>query len=422
MTNLIQAVKGTRDFYPQDWAFEQWFYCQVKEVSELFGFQEYEGPLLERLDLYAAKSGEELVKKQAFTLEDRSGQTLALRPEMTPTLARMVAQKYDELIFPVKWFTFGRRYRYERPQKGRGREFFQWDCDILGPEGVEADAEAIAVAATVYQKLGLSPAEVRIKVNDRKLIQEKIVSLGLDEEKVVEVFRLIDKKDKVSRQDFFEMGQGIGLTDEQTEAILQLTEEKNLYLDSPWLIRIFELLKKYGIADYIEYDPAIVRGLEYYTRTVFEGWDVKGEFRAIWGGGRYDNLATDVGAKDRIPGVGFAMGDMVIAEILKKNGKYPKLNPVKTKALVTVFSAELLNKSLQTATKLREKGINTEIYLDSTTKLDKQIRYADRKGIPYAIIIGPDEAQKETATIKNLKTGTQKTIPQTELTKEFAND
>lgn len=420
MTNLIQAIRGTRDFYPEDWAFQQWFYEKIKEVSQLFGFQEYEGPLLESLDLYAAKSGEELVKKQAFTLEDRSGQILALRPEMTPTLARMVAQKSGELVFPVKWFTFGRRYRYEKPQKGRGREFFQWDCDILGLEGVEADTEAIAVAATVYQKLGLSPSEVRIKVNDRKLMQEKIISLEIPEEKVVEVFRLIDKKDKVSRQDFFEMGQEIGLTDEQTESILQLTEEKNLYLDSPWLIRVFELLKKYGVADYVEYDPSIVRGLEYYTRTVFEGWDIKGEFRAIWGGGRYDNLAADVGAKERIPGVGFAMGDMVIAEVLKANGKYPKLNPVKTKVLVTIFSSELLDKSLAVANKLREKGINTEVYLDSETKLDKQIRYADRKKIPYVVIIGPDEAQKETLTLKNLTTGEQKTILQTEVIKELS--
>ncbi|MGI5826352.1 MAG: histidine--tRNA ligase [Patescibacteria group bacterium] len=420
MANLIQPVRGTRDFYPEDWAFQQWFYEKIKEVSQLFGFQEYEGPLLESLDLYAAKSGEELVKKQAFTLEDRSGQILTLRPEMTPTLARMVAQKAGELVFPVKWFTFGRRYRYEKPQKGRGREFFQWDCDILGLEGIEADAEAIAVAATVYQKLGLSPSEVRIKVNDRKLMQEKIISLEIPEEKVVEVFRLIDKKDKVSRQDFFEMGQEIGLTDEQTEAILQLTEEKNLYLDSPWLIKVFELLKKYGVADYVEYDPSIVRGLEYYTRTVFEGWDIKGEFRAIWGGGRYDNLAADVGAKERIPGVGFAMGDMVIAEVLKANGKYPKLNPVKTKVLVTIFSSELLDKSLAVANKLREEGINTEVYLDSETKLDKQIRYADRKKIPCVVIIGPDEAQKETLTLKNLTTGEQKTILQTEVIKELS--
>lgn len=415
MANLIPPVKGTRDFYPELWAYEMWFYQKVKEVSELFGFQEYEGPTLESLDLYAAKSGEELVKKQAFTLKDRSGQTLALRPEMTPTLARMVAQKAGELTFPVKWFTFGRRFRYEQPQKGRGREFFQWDCDILGLESPEADAEVIAIAAILYQKLGLTPSEVRIKVNDRQLLQEKLISINIPEEKIVPVFRLIDKKDKVERKDFFEMGQEIGLTDEQTEAVLQITEEKEAYLKSPWLLAIFESLKKYGVADFVEYDPGVVRGLEYYTRTVFEGWDVKGEFRAIWGGGRYDNLTAEVGGREKIPGVGFAMGDMVIAEVLKANNKYPKLNPVKTQVLVTVFSEELLDPPAEVANSLRTAGINTEIYLKSGEKLDKQIRYADKKSIPFVVIIGPDEVKNGTVTVKNLKTGEQKTAPASSL-------
>ncbi|MBU2577708.1 ATP phosphoribosyltransferase regulatory subunit, partial [Patescibacteria group bacterium] len=205
MSNLIQPVKGTRDFYPEDWAFQMWFYEKVKEVSLSFGFEEYEGPIIESLELYAAKSGEELVKKQAFTFKDQSEKVVALRPEMTPTLARMIAQKSGELTFPVKWFTFGRRFRYEKPQKGRGREFFQWDADILGSESPEADAEAIALAANLYRKLDLTPQEVRIKVNDRALLQERLVSLGIPEEKVVAVFRLIDKKSKVSEKDFFEM-------------------------------------------------------------------------------------------------------------------------------------------------------------------------------------------------------------------------
>jgi histidyl-tRNA synthetase len=420
MANLIPSVKGTRDFYPEDWAFEQWFYGKVKEVSQLFGFEEYEGPTLETLDLYAAKSGEELVKKQAFTLTDQSGKVLALRPEMTPTLARMVAQKAGSLTFPVKWFTFGRRFRYEQPQKGRGREFFQWDCDILGVDNPEADAEVIAVAADLYKSLGLQPTEVKIKVNDRKLLQEKLLALGITEAKVVPVFRLIDKVDKVSRKDFFEMGQEVGLSDEQTEAILSVIEEKNAYLDSPWLLQIFELLKKYGVAEYVEYEPRIVRGLEYYTRTVFEGWDIKGEFRSIWGGGRYDNLTAEVGGREKIPGVGFAMGDMVIAEILKANGKYPTLLTNPTKVLVTAFSVELLTPSIELANKLRENGINTEVYLEPGEKLEKQIKYADKKGIPYVIILGPDEAKNETITLKNLKIGEQKTIPQNQLPKQLS--
>jgi len=413
--NLIQPVKGTRDFYPEDQAFQNWLYSKFKEVAELFGFQEYEGPTIESLDLYAAKSGEELVKRQAFTLKDQSENILALRPEMTPTLARMVAQKAGELTFPVKWFNFGRRFRYEKPQKGRSREFFQWDVDILGPENLEADAEVIAIAATLFQKLGLTPQEVRIKINDRKLLQERFLSLQIPEEKMVAAFRLADKKDKVSRMDFIEMAKEEDFSEDQAKGILQILEEKNAFLDSLWLVKIFELLKRYGVAEYAEYDPSIVRGLEYYTRTVFECWDSRGEFRAIGGGGRYDNLVESVGGKQKIPGVGIAMGDMVIAEVLRANNKYPSLSVNKTKVLVTVFSPELYDKSLEIADKLREKDINTEVYLDPSAKMEKQLKYADRKAIPYAIIIGPVEAVGNTIVIKNMSTGEQKTVPESEI-------
>lgn len=409
MSNLINPVKGTRDFYPENWAFQMWFYEKVKEVSLSFGFEEYEGPTIEFLDLYAAKSGEELVKKQAFTFEDQSGKTIALRPEMTPTLARMIAQKQGELIFPVKWFTFGRRFRYEKPQKGRGREFFQWDADILGSENPEADAEAIALAAGLYRKLGLTPDEVRIKINDRALLQERLTSLEIPEEKIVSVFRLIDKKNKVSEEDFYEMASEEGINSDQVQAINQIITEKDAYKDSPLLTKVFDLLKKHGFADYTEFDPAIVRGLEYYTRTVFEGWDIKGEFRSIWGGGRYDNLTAEVGSKQRVPGVGFAMGDMVIAEVLRANNKFPTLNPNKTKVLVTVFSEELYEKSLEISRTLRENFINTEVFLETNVKLDRQLKYADRKKIPFVVIIGPDEAKSDTITVKQLENKEQKT-------------
>lgn len=408
--NLIPPVKGTRDFYPENQAFQNWLYSKFKEVAELFGFQEYEGPILESLDLYAAKSGEELVKRQAFTLKDQAENILALRPEMTPTLARMVAQKAGELSLPVKWFNFGRRFRYEKPQKGRSREFFQWDIDILGPENLEADAEVIAVAATLLQKIGLTPQEVRIKINDRKLLQNRFISLGIPEQKIVSAFRLSDKKDKVSRIDFIEMAKEESFTEDQAKGFLQILEEKNAFLDSPWLVKIFELLKRYGVAEYAEYDPGIVRGLEYYTRTVFECWDSKGAFRAVGGGGRYDNLVEAVGSKQKIPGVGFAMGDMVITEVLLANDKYPSLPANKTKVLVTVFSPELYDKSLQIANQLRQNNIDTEVYLEPSAKMEKQLKYADKKKIPYTVIIGPVEAEQNKVIIKNMMTGEQKTV------------
>lgn len=417
--NLIPPVKGTRDFYPEDWAFQNWLYDKFRQVAQLFGFEEYEGPILENLDLYAAKSGEELVKKQAFTLKDQSGKILALRPEMTPTLARMIAQKANQLTFPVKWFSFGRRFRYEKPQKGRGREFFQWDVDILGVESPEADAEVIAVAATLYQKLNLSPKEVKIKINDRQLLQARFLSLGIPEERIVEVFRLADKKDKVNRLEFIEIAKEKNFTEDQAKAILQILEEKDAFQDSPWLVTLLEILKKYGYSEYIEFDPGIVRGLEYYTRTVFEGWDAKEQFRAIWGGGRYDNLVSQVGSPLKIPGVGFAMGDMVLAELLKTLGKYPQLNPNPTKVLITVFSPELYEKTLEIANFLRSKQINTEVYPSSSTKLEKQLKYADKKKINYVIIAGPEEVNKGNVVLKNLFSGEQKTLNLLNLVEEL---
>lgn len=415
MNNLIAPVKGTRDFYPEDMAFQSWFYQKVKEVSESFGFQEYEGPSIESLDLYAAKSGEELVKKQAFTLEDKSGKILALRPEMTPTLARMVAQKSESLTFPVKWYTYGRRFRYETPQKGRGREFFQWDIDILGPENFEADAEIISIASVLYQRLGLTPNEVKIKINDRKFLQNQLSTIGISEDKTLEIFKIIDKKAKVTERDFVEMLREKKLEQNQISSLLDILNNKNAFKSSPWLTGIIELVEKMGLAEFVDFDPTIVRGLDYYTRTVFEGWDVKGEFRSIWGGGRYDNLTAEVGGREKIPGVGFAMGDMVILEVLKANNKYPDLKANKTKILVTVFSPDLLEKSAQTANNLRKNNINTELYLDPLSKLEKQLKYADKKGIPFVVIIGPDEAAKNTVQLKNLGTKEQKEVKTEEI-------
>lgn len=422
MTNkkiIPQLLKGFRDFYPEDMAFQTWFYQNIKQVSESFGFQEYEGPTIETLDLYAAKSGEELVKKQAFTLKDQSGKILALRPELTPTLARMVAQKAGSLTFPVKWFSYGRRFRYEKPQRGRGREFNQWDIDILGPENLEADAEIICVAAAFYQKVGLTPNEVKIKINDREFLQEKLTSINIPKEKALKIFKIIDKKGKVKKEIFEEMLNDEGLAGDQIIKLLKILEDKDAYKESFWLSGIFAIVKNMGFADFIEFEPCVVRGLDYYTRTVFEGWDQKGEFRSIWGGGRYDDLTAEVGGKVRIPGVGFAMGDMIVEEVLKANSKYPLLKVNAAKVLVTIFSKELENESLRIANELRKGGINTEIYLEPEAKLDKQLKYADKKGVPYVIILGPDEVKKGGFIIKNMATKTQKFFSNTQSLSEF---
>lgn len=419
MTKKIkpQTLKGFRDFYPEEMAFRNWLFEKAREVSQRFGYQEYEGPALERLSLYEAKSGEELVKEQTFILTDRRGRKLALRPELTPTLARMVAQKREELVFPIRWFSIGPRWRYEKPQKGRYREFWQWDVDLIGADTPEADAEIVAVACEFFKEAGLTDKEVVIKVNNRRLMEQKLDLIEVKKGQRPQVFRAIDKKDKMDPKKWEEYLQEIGLTPLQIKDLKGILKDKDFAGESEELTTIFSTLADLGFSSYVEFDPTVVRGLDYYTGTVFEACDRKGEFRAILGGGRYDNLVEVVGGP-KLPGVGFAAGDAILEAVLKKYQKIPSFVSVPTKVLITIFDEKFYRDSLKIAKVLRDKGVPTEVYL-TPIKLDKQLKYADRKGIPYAVIIGPDEAKNKTVTIKDLKTGKQKTVPQKELSQQF---
>jgi histidyl-tRNA synthetase len=414
----FQLVKGFRDFYPEELASRKWLFEKMREVSRKFGYQEYEGPCLEPLALYAAKSGEELVREQTFILTDRSGEKLALRPELTPTLARMVSQKQTQLPKPIRWFSIGPRWRYEKPQKGRTREFYQWDLDLLGVESPEADAEVIAIAAEFLKAVGLTPNQVVIKVNNRQLMEEKLDLIEIPRRLIPQVFRAIDKKEKMSPQKWEEWLKEIGLTNLQIKDLKGILKDKDFGDESPQLTQIFSTFSDLGVADFVEFDPEIVRGLDYYTSTVFEARDRAGEFRAILGGGRYDNLVEVIGGP-KIPGVGFAAGDKVIEEVLKKFGKWPNFNPVPTKILVTVFNEQTYRNSLEIARQLRQAGVETELYL-TPDKLDKQLKYADRQKIRWVVIIGPEEVQKDELTIKDLWAKSQKTIPQNTLLKELS--
>src|SRR3990167_9368019 len=219
MKQIVQAVKGTRDFYPEEMAFRRWFYAKIQQVSERFGYQEFDGPIIEYIDLYSDKTSEEILKDQAFSLQDRDGRTILLRPEITPTFARMVAQKSGSLIKPIRWYSFGRGYRYEQPQKGRGREFFQWEINILGPETPEADAEIIAIAVEFFKELNINPNEVVIKVNDRSLFEQTISEIGIPKEKFIPLLRLIDRKEKISFDEFNELLKKEGLDQTQIDKL-----------------------------------------------------------------------------------------------------------------------------------------------------------------------------------------------------------
>jgi histidyl-tRNA synthetase len=413
MAQIISSVKGTRDFYPEDMAIRKWIYQKMQEVSELYGYIEYDGPYLERIDLYAAKSGEELVKEQAFVFPDRGGDLITLRPELTPSLARMIAQRQKQLVFPQRWWSFGPFWRYERPQKGRTREFFQWNVDMLGSDAPESDAELIAVCATFFQKVGLSPDQVKIFVNSRELMDIVLKRLGIDPALKSNVFRLIDRRDKLSKQEWSEYAIKLGLDQSQLESLILVLNDKDLWQESDSLKTIFLLLEKMELNDYVTFDPQIIRGLDYYTGVVFEARDMDKEGRAILGGGHYGNLVGDVGG-DVLPGVGFAMGDVMLRLVLEKYDCLPESKNTSAKVLVTVFDETLYSDSLEIANKLRNANIPT-VFINEPTKLQKQFKYADRIGVPIVLVLGPDEKNKNQITVKNLKTRDQNNIDQKEL-------
>ena len=412
MAQRIRPVKGTRDFYPEDMALRQWLYRHMRAVSEQFGYQEYDGPFLEPIELYAAKSGEELVKEQAFVFPDRSGDLITLRPELTPTLARMVAQRQKQLYFPLRWWSFGPFWRYERPQRGRGREFFQWNVDLLGVNRPEADAELVAVGATFFRRVNLTPQEVRIYVNSRRLMDQALDRIGVPAEMRPAVFRLIDRLDKISPETWEAQALDMGLSQEQVKDLKALLEQRDLWEQSEELRRFFRAVEALGVAEYVAYHPAIIRGLDYYTGIVFEARDAQGQFRAILGGGRYDNLVADVGG-DPIPGVGFAMGDMVITLVLEHYGKRPQLDLAPAPILVTVFDEEHLLPSYRLARDLREAGFRVVVYPEPV-RLSKQFKYANRVGVQVVVVLGPDEAAQGTLTLKHMGTGEQVTLPRKE--------
>lgn len=408
MKKIVASVKGTRDFYPDQMAVRTWLYDNLRKVSESFGYQEFEAPFLESLELYAAKSGEELVKEQSYVFEDRSGEFVALRPELTPSLARMIAQKQNELTFPVRWWSFGPFWRYERPQKGRTREFFQWNIDLLGVNSPEADAELIAIAAGFFKHIGLLPKHTRIYVNNRRLMESQFDQLGFSAEMRPLVSGLVDRRSKLSAEKWEANASEIGLTATQLAGVKALLGNKDLWRESEELVRLFSTLDALGVSEYVEFDPNVVRGLLYYTGTVFEAFDTSGSVhRSILGGGRYDNLLADVGGEP-LSGVGFAMGDVVISLVLQENGLVPTFEITPAQVLVTVFSDEYLSDAYALAADLRHAGINTICYPEAV-KLSKQFKFADHMRTRLVLVLGPDESAKGLVTVKDLVQGTQRT-------------
>jgi len=399
-------------------ALRTWLYNAVRAISERFGYQEYEGPLLEYLALYAAKSGEELVKEQSFVLTDRGGDMLALRPELTPTLARMVAQKQSVLPKPIRWWSFGPFWRYERPQRGRTREFLQWNIDLIGSNSIEADAEIAAISAEFFRSIGLGPDIIRIQVNNRRLMDAQLRAMGISGELVSTVFKVIDKREKMNDKTWSEYAASVGLADSQIASLRTMLGNRELWKQSDELVAFFAAIDDLGVRDYFEFEPSIIRGLDYYTGTVMEGRDVRGG-RSIFGGGRYDSLVADVGG-DPLPAVGFALGDVVLSLMLEEYGKLPPLTTCPTQVLIAVFDASLFRTARRLAAQWRARGLRVELYPDAV-KLDRQLKYADAKNIPFAAILGPDEMAANCVTLKDLRNKSQERVAQCDVPQRIAS-
>ena len=415
MKNIIKPVKGTRDFYPAEKAVNSWLWSTIREVSESYGYQEFDGPYLESIELYAAKSGDELVKEQSFVFPDKNDNLITLRPELTPSLVRMIAQKQQQLFYPLRWWSFGPFWRYESPQKGRGREFFQWNADLIGVDSPEADAEMAALMASLFQKIGLGPDQVKVFVNNRRLMESELAVLGIGEDVQGIAFRVIDRRDKLSESDWKEYALELGLSESQFTGIQSLLEADDLWKKSSELPRFFEAVEALGVAEYVVYAPRIIRGLDYYTGTVFEAQATTANIRrSVSGGGRYDNLLSDVGGQP-LPGVGFAMGDMVLSVILDELDLLPPDRDTSpAQVMVTVFDEDSQLVSYQIGAELRRAGIPVYTY-PTPEKMGKQFKHADRIGARVAVILGPDEIRDGTVALKDLSSREQSTVPRDEL-------
>ena len=419
------ALPGFRDFYPAEFAERSHIVSAWRDVAQRFAFAEYDGPPLEPLELYTKKSGDEIVG-QLYNFEDKGGRQVALRPEMTPTVARMVAARANALRRPVRWFSVPQLFRYERQQKGRLREHFQLNVDIFGEPDVSADAELLAVAVEIMRALGLGPDAVRARVSDRRLLNAVLGALGLNAEQSATAYAVIDKIDRTpaaqSRQRLIDSGVSSGIA----EAILDLvTNAKSIgalrerFPDDAdvgeHLARFdqyFAALDALGVREYVDLDLRIVRGLAYYTGIVFELFDATGEFRAVCGGGRYDNLLQALGGVD-MPALGFGMGDVVLGELLRARGLMPSGAQKIDFWVAPVTPTERL-RAVRVAAALRGAGASAEYPLRDQA-LAKQLKAAGNAGASRVVFVGPELEANGQVEVKSLADGHQRPLPLDEL-------
>lgn len=414
-----QPYKGTRDYYPEDKRIQNYIFATWKKVAESFGYEEYGAPLLEPLDVYAAKTGQEIVNEQTYTFTDRGERTVAIRPEMTPTVSRMISRRQQETGFPARWFSIANFMRYERPQRGREREFWQLNADIFGVEGIEADAEIIKMADAIMKAFGATSKMYTIRVNDRNLINFMMHDyLGLNAVQAELMIKLFDRKDKITHEQFRD--QALEIFGEEmgheglrriarllgAKTMAELPEELQNAEALASINKLFTLLGADKVTNAI-FDISLMRGFDYYTGMVFEVFDNHPDNnRAMFGGGRYDGLVGLFGG-DKVPTVGMAPGATTTEVFLESHGLMPKLTS--TTDVYMIVLGDSLAGAQKLATTLREEGVRVAVDITGR-KLDKQMKAGIKMNVPYLMFVGEKELGEELYKLKDVASADEKTL------------
>lgn len=412
-----QPYKGARDFYPPDKRLQKYMFAKWRQVAESFGYEEYDAPILEPLEIYLAKTGEEIVNEQTYAFEDRGGRQVVVRPEMTPTVSRMVAARRQELAYPLRWYSIPNLWRYERPQRGRLREHWQLNVDLFGVDGIEAELEMITLVDAMFKAFGAEPDMYEIRLNSRQLMDFALREyLRFNENEANDIRRLIDRMHKLDHSQFIAMvdaicspkARQVGVVEKllallSADSIDKLPAELRSHESVTEITKMFGLLEQAGITN-SRFDVSLMRGFDYYTDIVFEVFDKHPDNnRSMLGGGRYDGLVGLFGVTP-VPTVGFGWGDVTLANFLELHRLMPEL-PTETD-IYAVLVGDVAEAARQAIAELRKSGLNVAVDL-SGRKLGDQLKAADKKGIAHALIIGEDELKTGQFTLKNLKTGAE---------------
>ena len=416
----LQPVRGTRDFFPDEMRLRNWLFEVWRNVSEQAGFEEYDTCVLEHEELYVRKTGDE-ISKQLYSFEDKGGRRLSLRPEMTPSLARLVLQQEKSLSFPIKWFSMPQCFRYERMTKGRRREHFQWNADIIGQHEVVAEAEILMLLISACESMGLSTNDFRVFINDRRILNAILSQINVPQVLHSEVMVIMDKRDKIPPEALSKMLEEMRMTTKQVGQLNEYLSKSDLEElrenlknteGIEELQHLMKLMETAGYKNYLQFDISIVRGLSYYTGAVFEVNSPEKQHRAICGGGRYDSLLSTYGG-ETVPAVGFGFGDVVVLDVLKELERFPELSR-KLDYTIIPFANEQIGTALKIAAELRLQGSTVDCNF-SMKKIKKMMQQAHESGAAKAILLFPDELSDDKVVIRDMQLHEQKPVRITDL-------